>query len=397
MLSSARVNTSPPILTSTPSARPTFTRSDRLLVAGLAGFGALLAALRFNSILPLNGDNAVYLLLARNLATGAPYDNAGFPWGYPVLLTPGAALFGPTHLLEAIPWLKLISIAAFLLGLVLLYLLFRTRHGRVLAFLTVALFAANDITLVYTNDLMTELPYVAAVAGALLFWQRRIDPPPATDAGGPANPGRRAWIGAALLLALPYYLRTIGMALLAAAPLTLLWRRRARAVFVLALALVALALPWAVFSATTDPNRNYTAALWLREFPGSRDGVRALADAGVRLGIVSNADGLIGQRLAEKEILQVGPGPGVAVECVIDSGNVGVMKPDPRIFHIALDAMDLKPEDAWYVGDMAGIDIVGARKAGLWPVLMDPFSLHLDADYDRVASLTELAERVSAR
>jgi putative hydrolase of the HAD superfamily len=139
------------------------------------------------------------------------------------------------------------------------------------------------------------------------------------------------------------------------------------------------------------------AALWVRELPGSRDGVRALADAGVRLGIVSNADGLIGQRLAEREILQVGPGPGVAVECVIDSGNVGVMKPDPRIFHLALDAMDLKPEDVWYVGDMAGIDVVGARKAGLWPVLMDPFSLHLDADYDRVASLTELAERVSAR
>jgi hypothetical protein len=234
-------------------------------MGALVGFGALLAALRFNSILPLNGDNAVYLLLARNLATGAPYNNAGFPWGYPVLLTPGAALFGPTHLLEAIPWLKLISIAAFLLGLVLLYLLFRTRHGRVLAFLTVALFAANDITLVYTNDLMTELPYVAAVAGALLFWQRRIDPAAVTDAGGPANPGRRAWIGAALLLALPYYLRTIGMALLAAAPLTLLWRRRSRAALVLALALVALALPWAVFSATTDPNRNYTASLWLRD------------------------------------------------------------------------------------------------------------------------------------
>jgi putative hydrolase of the HAD superfamily len=138
------------------------------------------------------------------------------------------------------------------------------------------------------------------------------------------------------------------------------------------------------------------AALWLRELPGARAGMRALADGGVRLGIISNADGLIGQRLAEAEMLQVGPGIGVPVECVIDSGAVGVMKPDPRIFHLALDAMAINPADAWYVGDMPGIDVVGARAAGLHPVLMDPYEFHLDADYDRVASLAELAAAVGA-
>jgi FMN phosphatase YigB (HAD superfamily) len=138
------------------------------------------------------------------------------------------------------------------------------------------------------------------------------------------------------------------------------------------------------------------AALWLRELPGSRDGLRALAATGTRLGIVSNADGLIGQRLAEMEMLQVGPGIGVPVECVIDSGAVGVMKPDPRIFHLALDAMAIDASDAWYVGDMPGIDVVGARAAGLNPVLMDPFEFHLDADFNRVSSLTELAEVVGS-
>jgi putative hydrolase of the HAD superfamily len=138
------------------------------------------------------------------------------------------------------------------------------------------------------------------------------------------------------------------------------------------------------------------AALWVQELPGARAGLRALADAGVRLGIISNADGMIGQRLADLEILQVGPGIGVAVECVIDSGAVGVMKPDPRIFHLALDAMGLAPTDAWYVGDMPGIDIVGARAAGLHPVLMDPYQFHLEADYSRVGSLKELAAIVDA-
>ena len=138
------------------------------------------------------------------------------------------------------------------------------------------------------------------------------------------------------------------------------------------------------------------AALWLRELPGARAGIRALADSGVRLGIISNADGLIGQRLAEMEMLQVGPGIGVSVECLIDSGAVGVMKPDPRIFRIALDAMAIDATDAWYVGDMPGIDVVGARAAGLLPVVMDPYDFHGDADYHRVSSLTELADIVRA-
>ncbi len=89
--------------------------------------------------------------------------------------------------------------------------------------------------------------------------------------------------------------------------------------------------------------------------------------AGVRLGIISNADGLIGQRLGELEILQVGAGVGVEVECIIDSGAVGVAKPDPRIFHLALDAMGVSAGDAWYVGDMPGIDVVGARAADSSP------------------------------
>ena len=138
------------------------------------------------------------------------------------------------------------------------------------------------------------------------------------------------------------------------------------------------------------------AALWYREAPGSREGLAALAATGVRLGIVSNADGMIGERLRTREILQVGPGLGIEVDCVIDSGAVGVMKPDPRIFRLALDAMDVDADDAWYVGDMPGIDVVGARRAGLRPFVVDPLGLHADAGYDRVASLQELARLVAA-
>jgi putative hydrolase of the HAD superfamily len=137
------------------------------------------------------------------------------------------------------------------------------------------------------------------------------------------------------------------------------------------------------------------AALWVHVAPGSREGIRKLADAGVRLGLISNADGLIGERLREFEILQVGPGLGAEVDCVIDSGVVGVMKPDPRIFRLALDAMGLEPTDAWYVGDIPGIDVVGPWRAGIKPVLLDPLDLHHKADYERVGSLSELAEGIA--
>ena len=138
------------------------------------------------------------------------------------------------------------------------------------------------------------------------------------------------------------------------------------------------------------------AALWVEPIGGAKDGLQALADAGVRLGVVSNADGMMAQRLAAFEICQVGPGPGVPIELVVDSGNVGVMKPDPRIFHAALDLLDLDAESTWYVGDMPAIDVVGARRAGLRPFLMDPLGLHHDADYDRTTSLASLAASISS-
>jgi putative hydrolase of the HAD superfamily len=138
------------------------------------------------------------------------------------------------------------------------------------------------------------------------------------------------------------------------------------------------------------------AALWIDVIAGAVAGLRALADTGVKLGVVSNADGLMAQRLRDLEILQVGPGLGVEVGCVIDSGEVGLMKPDPRIFDLALVALDVDPSAAWYVGDMPAFDVVGARRAGLRPFLMDPLELHTDRDYDRVASLAELAGRAAS-
>jgi len=73
-----------------------------------------------------------------------------------------------------------------------------------------------------------------------------------------------------------------------------------------------------------------TGGVWTRIIPGSRDGLAELKARGVRLAIVSNADGSVEAQLADDGICQVGPGPGVEVDAVLDSSVVGVAKPDPR-------------------------------------------------------------------
>jgi putative hydrolase of the HAD superfamily len=52
-------------------------------------------------------------------------------------------------------------------------------------------------------------------------------------------------------------------------------------------------------------------------------------------------------------------------EAVIISGEVGIGKPDPRIFALALDRLDASPETAVMVGDSLRRDIAGAQGAGL--------------------------------
>src|SRR6476469_2355246 len=108
---------------------------DGAMSALLAAIGAVGALIRFNDQLTgLTGDNATYILLARDLVTGAPYENAGYPWGYPALLSPILAATGPDNTLGAIPWMKLLTIALFAGALPLIYFLLRTRHPAWAAF-----------------------------------------------------------------------------------------------------------------------------------------------------------------------------------------------------------------------------------------------------------------------
>lgn len=123
--------------------------------------------------------------------------------------------------------------------------------------------------------------------------------------------------------------------------------------------------------------------LWTWPIPGVGEHLGRLRGEGVRLAVVSNSDGSVEGSLEEAGLAGL-------FETVIDSHLAGVGKPDPAIFHLALDRLEVDPESAWYVGDSVFHDVGGARAAGLagsW--LIDPLGLHLEAPH-RVRSVSDL-------
>jgi putative hydrolase of the HAD superfamily len=76
------------------------------------------------------------------------------------------------------------------------------------------------------------------------------------------------------------------------------------------------------------------------------------------------------------------------------SGVVGVAKPDPGIFHAALDQVGVPAGACVHVGDNLDADVAGARAVGMTPVLIDRYARLPDTDELRVETLAELVELV---
>ena len=106
--------------------------------------------------------------------------------------------------------------------------------------------------------------------------------------------------------------------------------------------------------------------LWTRTVEGARGCLDALALLGLRLACISNSDGRAAEHLAACGMLR-------GLEFVVDSHHAGIAKPEPGIFHLALERIGLPAERTLYVGDLRRVDGAGARAAGLHFVLLDPY------------------------
>lgn len=105
------------------------------------------------------------------------------------------------------------------------------------------------------------------------------------------------------------------------------------------------------------------ANLWCRPGEDAALTLEALRQREYRLGVVSNSNGHV-RRLLERA------GLASFLEVVIDSAELGIEKPDPRIFFAATEHLGVEPARCAYVGDVYEIDVAGARAAGLLPILI---------------------------
>jgi HAD superfamily hydrolase (TIGR01549 family) len=123
--------------------------------------------------------------------------------------------------------------------------------------------------------------------------------------------------------------------------------------------------------------------LWRVPFACARTTLERLRGAGLRLGVVSNADGRAAAILHATGLAEW-------LDVIVDSHLEGVEKPDAEIFRRALERLDVAAGAALFVGDILSIDVVGARNAGLRPVLLDAAGAYPDVDCARITRPGEL-------
>ena len=127
---------------------------------------------------------------------------------------------------------------------------------------------------------------------------------------------------------------------------------------------------------------NLPVGLWNTADPEAAAALHAVRAAGVRSAVISNSNGTMRSLLERLGLNHM-------LDFVIDSGEQGVEKPDPRIFRIALARAGVEPAETAYIGDLYSIDVRGARRAGLRPVLLDPGQCWGSRDCDAAPSVLD--------
>lgn len=121
----------------------------------------------------------------------------------------------------------------------------------------------------------------------------------------------------------------------------------------------------AVYDAFGEPAR------W-RAYEDVAPAFQRLRAAGVKVGIISNWDTRL-ERILE------GLGLMPLTDTVVSSAAVALHKPDPRIFELACAQLGVSPQRSAHVGDHYYADVLGARAAGMTPVLIDRHGVGLSS------------------
>lgn len=120
-------------------------------------------------------------------------------------------------------------------------------------------------------------------------------------------------------------------------------------------------------------------------YPEVLDTLAALKHRGLYSSVISNFD---------SRLVGILDGLGLAAffEQVFVSSRVGYAKPDPKIFHAALQHYGLTPAETLHVGDSEINDLHGANNAGLRGILVDRGIVA--SDHQRIGSLNSILDLV---
>ena len=129
--------------------------------------------------------------------------------------------------------------------------------------------------------------------------------------------------------------------------------------------------------------------LWSRVPEGLPESLARLREAGLTIVVVSNSDGSIERKLRDAGLRAL-------LDDVVDSALVGAEKPDPAIFRHALARSGSAPQRTLHAGDLHAIDVLGAQRAGLHAVLLDPHGDWSEPACTKFPSVVALARAILA-
>jgi HAD superfamily hydrolase (TIGR01509 family) len=110
-----------------------------------------------------------------------------------------------------------------------------------------------------------------------------------------------------------------------------------------------------------QPDQN----LWRRPIAGMFELAEELKARQVPIAIISNSEGRLAELVHELGYAALFP-------VIVDSGRLGIDKPDPRIFQHAAELLGVPLSEMVHVGDAWEADVLGARAAGAQAIWFSP-------------------------
>lgn len=88
------------------------------------------------------------------------------------------------------------------------------------------------------------------------------------------------------------------------------------------------------------------------------DTLRKLQEKGVKIGLISNADMIDSKHWDKSPLAEF-------FDVAIFSHNVGILKPELEIYRLAMNMLNMKPEESIFIGDGGSDELYGAKSIGM--------------------------------